>query len=368
MVHNRVVVRLAALIAGIAILASCGAADDSAAAEEGSEPAPVVTAENPPLAVEAMEVSRGSIIGALQASGIVRGTNEATIISEAQGRIEAVNLTLGEFVAEGTPLVTIDSTLARLTLAEARQLQESAALDLAATQRRFNAGSASQAELSRSQSAANGAAARLEQAQKAFDDHTVRAPISGFVATVGDGVSRGNVMQRGAVVARVVDLSAFRMQVSVGEQVLPYLEVGAPAAVSIGICGTDVYPGRVASIAAGSDSRTGSFPVVVEWDAACDDVRSGVGASVIIQPAIAEDPIVIPSGALRADASGTYVYLADGATSIRRPIQVAERFGDRIAVSSGLELGELLVVSGLSSLRDGAPVVPTVIGLSGGSL
>lgn len=358
------VIRAGALLTLVIVLGSCGRGGADGTSAASGQWAQERASEAPALAVEGMEVSFGSILQQIEGAGIVEGIHEATVVSEVQGPITAVSFELGDYVEEGAVLVRVDDTVARLSLEEARQAVESAQLDLTATERRFQNGSASQAELSRARTVTNGALARLGVAQEAFSNHTVRAPIDGFVASRGEDIGRGNYLNPGTPVARVVDLSSLRLEIAVGERELGYIENGTTAAVTIPVCGSDPIEASVTSIAAGADLRTGSFPVAIEWPNSCEKVRSGMSASVVIEAQNGQELLIAPSAAIRSDRNGAYVYLSVDNTVERRDVEIGERLGERVEVLSGLDNGDIVIISGLSALSEGSAVETTVVGRS----
>ncbi|MFW5693776.1 MAG: efflux RND transporter periplasmic adaptor subunit [Alkalispirochaeta sp.] len=351
----------------VVLIAACGGDSDGRSAATGDWAQEDAEAE-PALAVEALEVTRGTLLQAVRASGTVRGAREVSVVSEVEGRIQESLVRLGESVEAGEVLLRVDSTVAELNVAESRGALESAELDRAATERRFDNGSASQAEVTRARSAANGAEARYETALKTLEDHTLRAPIGGFVAQRSQNLSAGNYLNRGTTVARVVDLQRLELEVSVGERELQYLRPGLTAEVTIPACGDRSISAEIEAIAAGADSRTGSFAVVLGWDNSCDRVRSGVTASVVIRPSEEDADVVIPSSAIRTDGGEDYVYVAVDGVAERRVIEPGGRLGDRVSVSSGLAVGEVIVTSALSSMSDGMAVEPTIRGTTGDTL
>lgn len=335
-------------------------------------------ARETPLAVEAIEVSRGSVLRRIEGSGTVRGELEVTVVSEAQGVITAADFELGQFLDEGDVLVRVDDTVARLNVDEARGVYQSARLDLEAAQRRLESGSASQAELTRARSAADGARARLEAAEKTLRDQTIRAPIAGYVASRGNAVSRGNFLNRGEPVARLVDLTNVRVEIGIGERELRYLGADSEVNVIVAACREEPYPARVHSIAAGSDERTGSFPVVLAWENRCERIRSGMSARVMISPRTEEEQLIVPGSSVRRDAEGEFVFVAEasddgsddasGRVARRRAITTGDRLGDRVQVLSGLSEGDVVLTSGFSSIEDGRRVQASVTSRSGDAL
>lgn len=360
-------IRFRVAVAAIAVLTlvGCGGRPDGDSAASGDWGGESSDRETPALAVEGLEVSRGSILQMIEASGTVRGVNEATVVSEVEGTIEEKTFELGDAVNAGQVLVEVDATVAALQLEEARQLFESAQIDLRAAERRFENGSASQSELARARSGANGARARLEAAEAVFQDHSIVAPISGLIASRNADLSRGNFINRGDVVARIVNLSVVEMEIAVGERELSYIDEGVPAIVSIPACGQSSIEATVASIAAGTDPRTGSFPVVIRWENACTRLRSGMSASVRIRSQEQNPGIIIPDAAIRRHDGGEFVFVALNGTVTEREITTGLRLGDRVEVVDGLQEGEVIVTSALAALSDGTGVETTVRGKTG---
>ena len=141
--------------------------------------------------VETLEVTRGKLIGSIEASGIVSGINEAYVTSETQGVIREVRFRLGDAVQKGQILVRVDDSIPRINMEQAKQAYETAQIELNSTQRLFESGNASKARLIQVQSNASGAKAAYERALKAYLDCSLKAPIAGYVAEKDTAASLG---------------------------------------------------------------------------------------------------------------------------------------------------------------------------------
>jgi membrane fusion protein (multidrug efflux system) len=256
-------------------------------------------------------------------------------------------------------LAGLDDTIQELNYEQARQELQRATIELNAVERRAEAGTTSEAELSRVRSAASGARSRVEQTRELLENRTLRSPISGYVATRAESLTEGNYLRRGVEVARIVDLARLEVEISVGEREVRFLEVGSPATVFIPSCEAERMDAAVEAIAAGSEPATGSFPVVVAWENECDDIRSGVSARVVIEPTNQRERLVIPASAVIGE-EGEYVFLAENGRALRREVTVEERLGNRAAIAEGLAPGEVVIVSGLTVLADGDPVTVSI--------
>lgn len=69
----------------------------------------------------------------------------------------------------------------------------------------------------------------------------------------------------------------------------------------------------------------------------------------------------VPSAGVQNGAPGAYVYLVkDDNTVAVRPVKTGPQSGDRVAIVSGLEVGDKIVVDGTDKLRDGTAIsLPT---------
>jgi len=69
------------------------------------------------------------------------------------------------------------------------------------------------------------------------------------------------------------------------------------------------------------------------------------------------DSVVVPAAAIQRGSQGTFVYVVKpDKTVATRPVAIGVTQGDDIAVNSGLETGEVVVVDGAERLRDGSKV------------
>ena len=66
--------------------------------------------------------------------------------------------------------------------------------------------------------------------------------------------------------------------------------------------------------------------------------------------------MLVPKAALRGDGESTFVWTVRNGQVGRSPVRVGEDFGDTVQITSGLDGGEALVVSGPENLREGMRV------------
>lgn len=319
------------------------------------------------IAVDAVSVSAGSLVSEVWASGTVAGVNEAYAVSETSGIIRTARFSIGDAVEGGQALLSVDDAILKLDLDRARALWDAARIEAEAAEKLAQSGGSSAVAVARARSAESGAKAQYETARKRYEDTVVRSPIKGVVASKEEVATVGNSLVHGSRIARIVDVSSFKLTVAVGEREVGLVELGAPVRVSVpAALGEETVEGRVSAVAAGSDPATGSFPVVVSFrNGFGGRIKSGMTASASIAVRSALPSVVVPSAALVRRGERYAAFVAEGGSAAVRELVLGNRVGPRVEVISGLSVGDVLVLSGLTRLRAGSPIT---VNLRGDSL
>lgn len=341
------------------LLGSCSRGSD---ATSGASWAP--EAEPLQMAVQGMTVTRSLLVNEIRGAGITEGIRESWVISETEGVIQDLWFSLGERVGEGQELVRVDDDLAARNRDLANQQYETALLEFQASERSRESGSISQLQYSQITDRLLAADASRAAALDSFDNTVMKAPFSGAVASMDRNLGIGNFLARGTRVARIIDDSAFRTEISVGEGQVLLIDEGAEALIT-GNDGVKRY-GKISAVSAGSEVSTGSYTVVVEWVPEDGDrLRSGMSVEVSIAVDREEAQVIIPASAIRVRGGLNYVFVDNDGYAEFRELTLGSRLGDRVEVYQGLEVGQVILTSGMASLTPGIEVDVTIVAESG---
>jgi multidrug efflux system membrane fusion protein len=66
--------------------------------------------------------------------------------------------------------------------------------------------------------------------------------------------------------------------------------------------------------------------------------------------------LIVPAAALQEGPQGTFVYVVRQGKAGVRPVTIGLTQGERASVTTGVDVGELVVTDGIDRLRDGASV------------
>jgi RND family efflux transporter MFP subunit len=257
-------------------------------------------------------------------------------------------------------------------LAQARAAAEQTRIDFERSSKLFENGSVSQAELDttrlRHESAdasLAGAKVRVEEAQTALADTSLRSPIDGII--VRRSLEEGALAAPGTVGFSVAETNTVKAVFGVPDTVLPHVQLGAMQAVT-----TEAYPdkrfeGRITRIAPTADVKGRVFEVEITIPNASQRLKPGMVAALSLTRTAGaggkEQPLVPLAAIVRSPAHANQFAVfvvsnaADGHPRVQsKEVELGEYLGSVIPVRAGLQGGEQIVVQGAGLLSDGESV------------
>ena len=346
---------------GLLLLAcACGrGGGDTAADESGARSAtPVVVQKVQPSSFELK----------VEVNGSTEAIREVDISAEIGGTVSGFPHELGESLAEGELILSIDSRLYRaavdqanagLLAAEAARKQAAREFERAASLKkngRISDREYEGLELMSLQAESGHLAARaaLDQAKLQLEHCEIRAPFAGRLAF--KGADRGELVGPGMPVASVVDLSGILLRSSVSERDAVRISKGMPVVLSVPALAGASFRGRVRAIGVRSHRVTRSFDIEIVVDEPAGRILSGMAASAAIVIDRRDHAITIPGTAVIEQYGNPFVFVVSENRAERRAVTLGQRSGESVVVETGLAAGEMLVIKGQWSITDGAPI------------
>lgn len=356
---TRSVLRVPALAAvfGLALLtAACGGSEG----KESEAPAAVGQA------VTVITVTMANLPRVISASGTVTAWEEVPVGAEAGGLVAtAVYVDEGQYVRQGQALVQLNDALLRAQLRQQQAAVQSAEANLARdeaalarAQELKERGFLSQASLDTAlagqrASTANLASARasLSETQTRVNQATIRAPVSGLISS--RSVTRGQIVQAGSELFRMVRDGRLELDARVPEGDLALVRAGMPATIISDQAGQASGTVRIVTPQVDPQTRLGVARVALSGGTA---LQPGMFARAEID-AGTQPSLTVPAAAVvfRENRAGVYV-LANDSTVRFAPITEGGRTEGRVAVATGLEAGQRVVVEGAGFLGEGDQV------------
>jgi HlyD family secretion protein len=211
----------------------------------------------------------------------------------------------------------------------------------------------------------------VAETERIIESLTVKAPTTGQVSLMpnfraGGPMSRsapefkrGDRAWFGAPIADLPDLSSVRMTCRVDEADRARVQNKSVVSIRVDAIPDREFEGRITDISVVARPDFTSFPPVRNFDVLValgetdPRVKSGMSASARIELDRLPDVIVVPSSAVFLREGATVVYVIRGGSAEARPVMVARRSKDRVALSGGLNPGERVALS--DPLAEGRP-------------
>jgi HlyD family secretion protein len=161
---------------------------------------------------------------------------------------------------------------------------------------------------------------------------------------------RGDRAWFGAPIAELPDLTAVRLTCRVDEADRARVPKNAKVRVRVDAIPDRELPGTIDQISIVAKPDFSSFPPVRNFDVTValresdSRVRSGMSATALIELDQLPDVIVVPDTAVFSRDGETVVYVVNGRSIERRPVTVARRSRDRVAIAGGVSAGERIAL------------------------
>jgi len=338
--------------------------------------------EEPVIPVEVTKVQKGNLEKTLTFSGDIKAELQVKVFSKVSDRIEQYFVDEGDLVRKGDPIATIQATTIEQALRQAEAGFAAARAQYANTKaeydratRLYNENAISRQQFDAVTAQYEAVSAQLEQAEAVnetaksrLDDATVTSPIDGLIGV--RYFDAGDMAVPATPIASVVQMDNVKIEFDATEEDLGSLAVGQVAEVRVRSYTDTSYKGNILRISPVLDPMTRMATVEVLIPNEDHALKPGMYAEAEITVGMIKDTIVIPRGSVLESTSlrqigmerkvvkNYHVYVVnDSSRAEQRVIETAYVNHSSVAVETGLDLGERLVISGQNNLRDGMAVM-----------
>jgi membrane fusion protein (multidrug efflux system) len=333
----------------VLLAAACGSAD---AEQQQIEAMKAQLADPGATRVELVTLQASDVSLRLDLPGEVVGSEDVLLGTAAGGYVESVRVERGEDVSKGQTLAVIDLAPRQAQLKQAEAQLDLLQQDLRRAEALGEFGAEARVATLRSQVAS--AQAGVDMARVQVARAVITAP---FAGTIGErSVDAGEIAMPSAPVLRLVALDPVLVVLSVSDRDVVALQPGLPATVSTAAVGS-FAPGVVKRVAPVADLSTRSFLVEVEVPNPDRRLLPGMIARVEVERPLGAEAVVVPQEWLVTKLDGYGAFVIEDGVARWREVALGELVRGQVVVSSGLAVGDRLVIAGQHDLVDGDAVI-----------
>lgn len=302
------------------------------------------------LAVESMDRE-------ISLQGQLEPVQHLFLKAQTSGTLERFMVEKGDRVEQGQPLLALDLAGRENTLAEAEARVKTARSEQKAAESLRQQRLQSQLQLEQTEASLETALALLASVELDIANTTITAPFSAVVNDLPTDL--GSLVERGDVVAELVDDSAFNVSAQASQQSLSSLKIGQ--AVTVELITGEVLPGELTYISSIADAQTRSFNVEARVKNTTGTIAAGVSASMHIPVEQVSATFVSPSAmSLGEDGELGIKAVDENNTVVFLPIKLVSTSLDGAWVS-GIPANTNVITMGQGFVNVGEVVEPITV-------
>lgn len=332
----------------IFVLVSCGGVD-----EEHTQKSEVVRP------IYTMQVGKQEDFAQRKFPGRAAAANAVTLAFEVSGKLNRVDVSVGERVKKGQLLASIDSRNFENRLAQAQAELKRTESQYERLKRALASNAVSGQDVANAEAAFKNAQATVKIRQKELEDTRLTAPYAAIVSAVFIN-NFGNVTAKQNAI-RLVDPRRIEMQADVSENLISMARKGAQALVQFDAFPEILLDAVVDEVGTEASLNNGTFPVTLLMNQPKNvTILPGMSAKAWSNPKNGRSNIAeslrgfeVPVSAILSSQDGAkYVWVINTETNkvAKKPVQTGE-LTDKGVLVHGLEGGEIIAIVGVNSLQ-----------------
>ena len=309
-----------------------------------------------------MEVKKTDEIGTLNLNGYIKANNPIGIFVDKKLKVKEVFIKNGDFVKKGQVLMTFDddetNKLNRNIEKERINLQK-IQRDLKTTRELQKLGGASKNDVKNLEDNARISQLSIDEYTEVLNKTAteVKSPVDGVVSNLK--AQENYLVDTDSSLLEIIDSNDLRIIVEIPEYNSQSVKLGQSVKVRQDISDDDkVYDGEITKISRLSTTSSLTSENVLEADVKTKEVIPnlvpGFKIKAVLQLKADEKNIIIPKIALQSENEKYFVFTIDTKNTVKRKeVTVKNIVGDNIIVTSGLNIGEILITTPDNRLSDG---------------
>lgn len=314
-----------------------------------------------PSTVSTVEAVPGSWQPTINTIGTVNASQGVELTVESAGIVKEILFTSNEQAEGGQLLLRLDDVVQRADLEAVRTQYDLDRLNLDRARELQTRGVTTNVSFEASEAAARASEAQVARATAVLEQRQLIAPFNGTIGL--PQVELGQYLSPGTIVATLQDLDTMRVDFSLPEQQLPFINIGQTLHVRIEGLDTS-FAGQITGINPRVDPASRLVAIRGTIENAEGQISPGQFVRIQVDLPQEENVIALPQNTLVTSLYGDYIYVVRPREGDEDQLEVRQIFvepgrrsGGRVELRSGVQPGDQVVSAGQNRLSNGTPVV-----------
>ena len=328
------------------LLYSCSTSSNSQTREKKEEEAGIP--------VEIAEVMQGSVKAVYTGSTTLEAEAEAVVVAKVAGVVKKIFVEEGDSVKADQVVAKLDDEQLKLEFFQSKSKLEKLSNEFKMNQSLFEKKIISKEAYEKSRFEHHIQKAAHDLAKLRLDYTEICAPISGIISQ--RFIKVGNMVKVDQAVFCITDFNPLLAVLHVPEKEMSKLQIGFPAEIAADALPGSKFQGKILRISPIVDAGTGTIKVTVEVRDKTRRLKPGMFTRVNIVYDTHENTLLVPKDAVLSEDTETTVFVVQKDKVIKRKVNIGYENSTHVEIVSGINVGDIIVTTGLSSLKDGSKI------------
>lgn len=339
---------LLALLATITTFIFVACSDSDAASEQKNEKkkedSKFVLVESKKLKFEPY-TSYITVIGSAKADKI------ANLSADEGGKIKSFLKEKGSYVKKDEVILILDNEALKANMDAAKAQFDLAEVNFLKQEKIYKQNVSSEIQYLQAKYQRDAAKANYELMKARYDRTFIKATFNGYIDN--KFFEEGELAPPGLPIVSLINTDVVKVAAGISESYISDVNVGDQVKIIFKDLNNSEYKGRISFVGKSIVTSNRTFPVEVLINNSGNKIKPELNAELNIETNSFEKMIVIPENVIVRTDLGYVVYVAEKNRAKMKVITIESRKNNRAAISSGLNDGDELIVTGYQGLVDG---------------
>jgi membrane fusion protein (multidrug efflux system) len=314
-----------------------------------------VKAEEPPQVIVLTSVKEGCLSHQLNGVGTFTAYSDIILKAPTSGRIDTIHFKEGEHSKVNQELISFYNKEQEAYLRKAEAALKLSQASYHRKKELYKKEFISPQDLENSEAQVKSNEAEVALAREKLEKTHVFSPFDGVLSS--RKVSKGSYVLEGDELVRIQDLTPIRLTFQLPQRDIPLIKIGDKVLAT-----TDIYPdktfeGKIEAVEPSVNEETRSITVFASFDNKEELLIPGLYGHVLLTcSSEKKKTLVVPEQTLLVRQDGTYVYKKENDKAVLTKVTLGIRTADQAEITSGLKLGDQIVLEGQNKIHDGSSI------------
>ena len=289
--------------------------------------------------------------------GTVKAHADIDLAAKIGGTIKWIGPKEGDRVKEGQKLLAVEVKAQTSAVADAKARYDQAVSDYERKKKLFAEKIIPKGDLESAETQVETAKAALDTAGIYIEDSSLSSPITGTLDRLL--VDKGENINVGQSVMKIVDIDRVTVELPIPEKDILYFKTGQDVKIEFerGKDDSLEFQGKIEFVSLTADESTRTYLVKVGVANPNRLLRPGMIVRAHLVRRQLTEAIAVPFFTIIDREEGKAVFVLEGDLAKSRKIEYGAFYKGLVEVTSGLKLGEKLIIVGQRNLVDGTKVI-----------